>query len=491
MIKMSTFQAIQALAEDGVPKKGIARRLGVDVRTVRKHLARIEEGEREPSRRSVASKLDRFRPMIESRVEQGFSATQIFQELSALADFEASYQTVRRLVRKLRPVSAEVYGRLRFEPAEEAQVDFGEVGYVEIDGRRRKLQLFVVTLCYSRHAYYELVLDQTVPTFLSALRRAFEFFGGVPKRIKPDNLKSAVLLDALGRRYYQEDFFRFCRHYGAVPDAARPRTPTDKGRCERDIGYAKSNFFRARRFGSFEEAQQALRSWRDEIANLRVHGTTRRRPVDLFAEEKAELLALPEEAFEVARWGAYLARKDCHVQVEGNYYSVPFRLVGSKVFVRLSDDTVTVFAEGEVVARHGRPHTKGATITDESHYPPFKRSSTQEIHQKRCMSVRSAGPHAREFLHRLRESGWVFGPQLRQLAGLVSDFGADSVDQACRRALFYQATDGAQVIERILERDLHVLPLDTGSWTSGDAEGDYGRNLEEYDRLLAGKEAAS
>src|SRR5688572_27937658 len=105
------------------------------------------------------------------------------------------------------------------------------------------MQLFVMTLCHSRMAYYELVLDQTVPSFLGAIRRGFEFFGGVPRSLKPDNLKSAVLIDALGQRYYQEDFFRFCRHYGTLPNAARPMTPTDKGRCERDIGYAKSSCF--------------------------------------------------------------------------------------------------------------------------------------------------------------------------------------------------------------------------------------------------------
>jgi hypothetical protein len=80
------------------------------------------------------------------------------------------------------------------------------------------------------------VLDQTVPTFLGAIRRGFEDFGGAPSRLKPDNLKSAMLISALGERY-QEDFFRLCQHYGTLPDAARPMTPRDKGRTERDIGF--------------------------------------------------------------------------------------------------------------------------------------------------------------------------------------------------------------------------------------------------------------
>lgn len=157
-------------------------------------------------------------------------------------------------MRALRRTEPEVYCRLRFRPGEEAQIDFGTIGRLAVDGKMRTVHLFVMTLCFSRYAYYELVTDQRVPTFLGAIRRAFEYFGGVPERIKPDSLRSAVLVDALGQRYYQEDFFRLCRHYGTVADAARPATPTDKGRTERDIGYAKGNCFRGRAFAGLEPA---------------------------------------------------------------------------------------------------------------------------------------------------------------------------------------------------------------------------------------------
>ena len=484
MIQMSMFLSIQALHEQGEAKKAIAKRLGLDVRTVRRYLKQLRRGAREPRRSRGASKLDRFQPVIEKKVDEGLSATQIYQDLCAKEDFDASYPTVHRLVQKLRPKEPEVYCRMRYLPGEEAQIDFSDVGRFGVDGRLRRVYLFVMTLCWSRLAYYELVLDQKVPTFLGAIRRGFEFFGGVPKRLKPDNLRSAVLLDHLGQRYYQVDFFRLCQHYGTTPDAARPYTATDKGRVERDIGYAKSNAFRGRTFGTLEEARDHLKRWMEEVANVRVHGTTKRRPVDLFERERGQLRPLPEEPYEVCRWGRYRVRKDCHIGIEGNFYSVPYRFVGDKVTVRVSEDAVTVFADDEVVARHERARGQGIDMTDRSHYPATKRLATQELHRRRCLTVRSAGPHAAEYLHQLRQGRAVFGPQVGKLASLVRQHGADAVDQACRRALYFSSTQGTEAIRRILERGLHALPLPEPGNPPATGGRDFGRPLAEYAALI-------
>ncbi|MHC4164741.1 MAG: IS21 family transposase [Planctomycetota bacterium] len=489
---MTTFLTVRALLEEGVPKKTIARRLGIDRRTVRKYARRIAQGAAGPERAAVPHKLDLCRARIEEKTRQGLSAVQIWQDLREEVDgFDASYSTVRRLVQALRVKQPEVYCRMRYAPGEEVQVDFGEVGRVPVDGKTRKIYLFVLTLCWSRYAYYELVLDQTVPTFLGALRRGFEFFGGVPERLKPDNLKAAVLLDQLGQRYYQEDFFRFCRHYGTLPDAARPHTPTDKGRCERDIGYAKGNCFRGRDFASLEAAQAHLARWRDAIANVRLHGTTQRRPQDLFAREKAHLRPLPDEPYVVCEWGLYKVRKDCHFALQGNHYSAPYRFVGERVLVRLGEARVTLFAGGEKVADHARAQGRGHTVTDESHYPPTKRLATQEIRRRRVLAIRAAGPHAAQFLSRLTQARFVKADQIARLARLVATYGESAVDQACRRALHFDAIEGAPTVERILERGLHTRPLPGIATPAASAGRDFGRPLQEYKVLLGGgKEVA-
>jgi transposase len=492
VISMTMFLTVRALHEERVPKKTIARRLGIDVRTVRKHIRRIGRGASEPRRAVVPKKLDGVLDTIEAKVGQGLSAIQIFQDLSADPLFGACYETVKRAVSKLRRVEPEVYCRMSFAPGEEAQLDFGDIGVLDVGGQRRRVWLFAMTLCFSRHSYYELVLDQTVPTFLGAIRRAFEHFGGVPTRIKPDNLRSAVLISALGERHYQEDFFRFCQHYGCVPDAARPATPTDKGRTERDIGYVKGGCFRGRSFASFDEAALWLARWSREVAAVRVHGTTRRRPIDLFDEtERAALRPLPSEPYEIAVFTHNKVRRDCHVQVLGNYYSVPHTLVGETVSVRRTEQRIDVFAAGNSVASHARAVGEGKDVTDVAHYPPTKRLGSQEIHRRRVELVRSAGPHAQSYLGRLREGPWVFGDSVARLARLAGQYGLPALEKACARAQHFGALDGAARIERILVKGLHELALDPPRAVSDTSARDFGRELREYDlALLCCKEAS-
>lgn len=224
-------------------------------------------------------------------------------------------------------------------------------------------------------------------------------------------------------------------------------------------------------------------------AHLRIHGTTRRRPVDLFEQERQHLKALPHDPYEICELGKYKVRKDCHVHVRGNYYSVPYRYVARRVLVRTSESTLTMFSDGRVLAQHSRLKGLGQTSTNPSHYPLTKQVSTQEIHRLRCQTVRSAGPYAAEYLHQIRQSSWVTGPQVKRLAGLIREHGADAVDQACHRALFFRAVDGAPLIERILDQQLHTLPIDDmPADLRSSGEGDYGRPLKEYALLCAVEE---
>jgi len=489
---MSTFLSVRALHEEGTPKKTIARRLGIDRRTVRKYIRCIERGASEPRRATVSKKLDLFVEVIEQKVAQGLSGVQIYQDLCSRPDFHSCYETVKRAVRVLKRVEPEVYCRMSFAPGEEAQLDFGDIGMLLVDGEPRRVWLFAMTLCFSRYSYYELVLDQTVPTFLGAIRRGFEDFGGAPSRIKPDNLKSAVLISALGERYYQEDFFRLCQHYGTLPDAARPMTPTDKGRTERDIGYVKHSCFEGRGLITFEEAKAWLARWRQEVALVRVHGTTRRRPVDLFEEaERVALRPLPADPYEITSFSRHKVRKDCHVHVLSNYYSVPHAFVGTSVTVRTSEQRIEVFASGECVAMHERARGRGVSRTQDQHYPPTKRLCSHEIHRRRVELVRAAGPRTIEYLGRLREGPWVFGDQVARLARLVSAFGPEALERACARALHFGALDGAARVESILQRGLQDLPLEPLNALVRGPRKDFGRSLVEYDALLCAGRAAS
>lgn len=224
---------------------------------------------------------------------------------------------------------------------------------------------------------------------------------------------------------------------------------------------------------------------------MRVHGTTRRRPVDLFQEEQAALKPLPADPFEVSQLGHYKVRKDCHVHVLGNYYSVPFSFVGQKVTVRVREHEVAVLAAGECVASHERALGRGQSVTDPTHYPPSKRLSTQEIHRRRLERLRAVGPRTAEYLSRLREGPWVFGDQLARLVRLLERFGGGPLERACHRAVHFGALDGAARVESILERGVQDQPLEDLSGDPRRHARDFGRPLAEYDELLLAKRSAS
>ncbi len=498
MITMNQHRSIQFLVEQQWSNHRIARELNLDRRTVRKYRRRIERGNRSLRKEAAASKLAPFHDQIREKHEQGLTAVQIFQDLSALPEFDASYPTVRRFVQQLRSTEPTVYRRMEQRAGEEAQIDFGSVGRLMYEGKPHRAYLFVMTLCWSRAAYYDLVLDQTVPTFLGCIRRALEFFGGVPTRLKPDNLRSAVLFDQLRQRYYQDEFFRFCRHYGAIPDAARPGTPTDKGRTERDIRYCKGNFFRGRSFEDYHEARAQLFRWRDHVANARLHNTTQRRPDAMLEQEQAFLTSLPEEPFEIAWWGAYRVRKDTHIRVGHNDYSVPYQWVGRRVLVRVSEHVLRIYAPAEdtedpsLLAEHTRLHGRGGVQTDNAHYPAHKRLATQEIHRRRVMTVREAGPHAAAFLATLSADRWVYTEQLAHLARLVEQHGAHAVNRACRRAHHFGAT-GAATIDSILAQRLQDQPLPDDEppcdKSPRSTSHDFGRALSEYATLMPNTES--
>jgi len=172
-----------------------------------------------------------------------------------------------------------------------------------------------------------------------------------------------------------------------------------------------------------------------------------------------------------------------------NYYSVPYRLVGTKVLARLGESELTVFAEGASVASHARARGKGQNVTDLAHYPETKRISSQEIHRRRLLAVRTSGPYSALFVHELKQGPWVFGDQLARLAQLLGAYGPEALEQACQRALFFGATDGAKRIERILVAGLQQLPLPHVPRPSALAVArDFARPLQEYDALLRGEE---
>jgi transposase len=300
-----------------------------------------------PSTPSPASQCAPFHAQILAKLDQGLSARRIWQDLVSEHGFTHAYHSVRRFVARLGAKTPVPFRRMECGPGEEVQVDFGQGAFlVDGDGKRRRPHVFRLVLSHSRKGYSEVVLRQTTDAFLMCLENAFWHFGGVPRRVVLDNLKAAVL---------QADWFdpelhpkmqAFADHYGCVFLPTKPRMPRHKGKVERGVDYVQENALKGRTFTNLHDQNEHLSRWEAEIADTRVHGTTRRAPGQHFLEvEKAALLPLPSGRLASFRESQRRVHRDGHVEVEKAYYSVPPEYVGQTVWARWDGRLVRVFNE--------------------------------------------------------------------------------------------------------------------------------------------------
>jgi transposase len=466
-----------------MPTREIARRLNVDVKTVRRHLRKIDKGARAPYRTSPGSKLDPFRERIAELAGTRRTAWRIYVELRENPAFTASYELVKKHVARLRVERPRIFERLEHPAGAEIQVDFGELVRVEHQGRTLRTWAFVAVWPHSKFRYVEIVLDQTVPTFLSCIQNALIAAGAVPERISIDNLAAGVLREHFHERAYQREFALFCAHYSTMPNAVRPRTPTDKGSVENGVGALKKGL-RGRDFQNLDALRQAVAAWMRAM-NERPNALTGKRPADLIADERRG--SLPE-AYPIAAWSEHRVRSDCHVQVRSNFYSVPYEHVGKRVVVRVDANTVTVYADFEVVARHERQIGRGRTVTDRQHYPEHKRKATQEIRRERVDRIRSVGSGAAAFFAGLlAQREHVHSDAFRALMVLVEKTNPAALDRACARAAHF-GNFSLAALRDIIDRKLYELPLDdfgTPARIDATAIVTY-RPLEAYTFLLGG-----
>jgi hypothetical protein len=363
------------------------------------------------------------------------------------------------------------------------QADFGELVRVVHQNRLIRVWAYVAVWPHSRYRYAEVVLDQSVPTFLSAMQNGIFAAGAIPERISVDNLAAAVLREHFHERGYQREFSAFCKHFGTLPNAVRPRTPTDKGAVENGVGVLK-RALRGRTFSSLEELQRAVKTIIDEL-NDRPSALDHRRADDLIVHERRGDLPEP---FPIGAWSEHRVRTDCHVQVRANFYSVPHKLVGKVVVVRVDSSTLTVYDNFAVVARHERRIGRGETITDREHYPEHKRKASQEIHRERVERIRGVGAGAAAFYAGLLSSrDHVHSDSYRALLKLIESTPIADLDRACARAAHF-GNFSLDALRRIIDQRLFDRPLDDLSIAVSQTAGALlaVRRLEAYTELFGG-----
>jgi transposase len=289
-------------------------------------------------------------------------------------------------------------------PGEEAQIDFGEVGYVATaEGRRRKLWVLIVTLPMSRYQFVWPTFRQTVETLCEALDAAWRFFGGVVQRVVLDNMSAAVVRADAKDPGINPSFAEYAQARGFFVDPARVRHPQNKARVENQVPYVRERWFAGE---SFSDDLVMLRAsaerWCVEVAGARIHGTTRRVPRDVFeAEERAHLGPAPTTPFDVPRWTRAKVHPDHHIQVAYALYSVPTKYRGQRVRVRIDSKTVRIYAGHDLVKTHPRM-APGKRSTDHADYPvgtaPYARRSVDGIIAKGHAYGEHVGVYAERLL---------------------------------------------------------------------------------------------
>lgn len=387
---------------------------------------------------SLAKYIDEILAFREDDVEMAA----IRQRLEEKHKVPISYEALLRLVRRLEDRTPEAFVRVEVPPGDQAQVDFGYAGItLDETGRRRKTWAFVMTLSHSRHQYAELVYNQTVESWLACHVHAFEFFGGVPKGLVPDNLKAAIIRacreDPLVQRAYRE----LAEHYGFLIAPQPPREPHLKGKVEQGgVHYFKRNFLAGRELERTVVLNEKALQWCLQIAGERIHGTTHKPPLPVFeAVERAALLPLPKARYDLGVWKSVKLHRDCYVNFEKAYYSAPFRLVGQELWLRGGLKTVRIYTPDHgLVATHDRATEPGQRITNPDHLPPYKVPGISLTRDGCRAKAEAIGPATTEVIHTLLENRPV--DKLRsagRVLELASRYSPERLEAACARALYF------------------------------------------------------
>ncbi len=455
----------------GRPVTEVAESLGVDRKTVRKYVAKAKAAGISPgvghvmSRRDWAAlvrewfpeivdvglrsdtfvECDRYRDLVRELLEAGCSVSTIWQRLADEHGLGASRRSLGRYVDAALSESKRSRVTVRKPvppPGAEGQVDYAYLGewYDPSSGKRRRVWAFLLTLGASRHMFVRPVVSMNQSEWIRAHVEAFTFFGGAPRRIVSDNLKTGVIKADWYDPKLNVGYAELAQYYGVLIDPARAAKPKDKPLVERMVQYCRDSFWRGRRpdyWFSLADMQQHALDWCTQIAGNRAcRPLGGARPLQVFKRvEASALLALPAEPYEVADWSRVTVGRDSHISVGGSLYSVPFQYLGDTVDARLSDKALRVYIEGDLIKTHLRV-IKGQRQTDLADYPPEKVAFLQQSPQWCQREAAKIGAACYQSVTELLAS--QTHSRLRQAQRIVAlkrRYGPQRLDQACDRAI--------------------------------------------------------
>jgi transposase len=414
----------------------IATQLGVHRNTVLRVVG--QAGLPEVDRPRRASKIDRYLPFIRETLAKfpRLTASRLYVMLHERG-YRGGPDHFRHVIARHRPRRpVEAYLRLRTLPGDQAQVDWAHMGHLTIGQARRALMAFVMVLSFSRQIFVRFFLDARTENFLRGHVGAFTSWGGVPRVILYDNLKSAVLERQGDAIRFNPTLLDFAGHYRYEPRPVAVARGNEKGRVERAIRYLRESFFAAREFANVDDLNAQADVWCQGLAADRRCSEQPKVTVrEAFAEERSSLLPLPEAAFPVTERVAVIARKTPYVRFDKNDYSIPHSAVGRPLTLLAEPHELRIVDGAQVLARHARSYDKGAQIEDTAHVAGLVAEKRAARHLRGNDRLAAAAPASRILLAAAAEQGGNLGSITSALLRLLDRYGAAELQTAIIEAV--------------------------------------------------------
>lgn len=330
---------------------------------------------------------------------------------------------------------AEAYLRMRTLPGEQAQVDWAHFGRIQVGKASRPLVAFVMVLSYSRRVYLRFFLGQGMSNFLEGHVGAFEAFGGVPRVLLYDNLKSAVTERVGEAIRFNPTLLALAGHYRFEPRPVAVARGNEKGRVERAIHYIRHSFFAAREFTDLDDLNAQAAAWCLGPSSERPCPEDRSRSVaTVYEEEKPSLLALPGDPFPAEERVVVRVGKTPYVRFDLNDYSVPHTHVRKNLTVVASQHTVRLLDGLELVAAHARSYDRGAQVENPAHVSELVAVKAAAREHRGMDKLHFAVPSSKRFLKLVCERGLNLGGAVSGLLSLLERHGAAELEAALAEA---------------------------------------------------------